>query len=76
MTLTEKITWMNKGIRLGEFCRNLSSNSVGQGTKTAEIYCGDEDYAKFLIDALGKLGLGAQCEIFTIDGEYHVEVKL
>jgi hypothetical protein len=42
----------------GENCSNLTDESVGEGTQTAEIYCGDEDYAKFLIDALGKLGLG------------------
>lgn len=76
MTITEKIKWLNKGIRLGEFCRNLADESVGEGSKTAEIYCGDEYYAEFLIDALGKLGIKAECEIFTIDGEYHVEVKL
>ena len=76
MNLTEKIKWLNKGIRLGEYCRNLSANERGQGSKTAEIYCGDEDYAKFLIDALGQLGIKAECEIFTVDGEYHLEVRM
>ena len=76
MTTIEKIKWLNKGIRLGEFCRNLTDEPVGQGSKTAEIYCGSEDYAEFLIRALGELGINAECEIFTIDGEYHVEVKL
>lgn len=76
MNLTEKIKWMNKGIALGEFCRNLTDEPVGEGTKTAEIYCGDEYYAEFLINALGQLGIKAECEIFTVDGEYHVEVKL
>ena len=60
-----------------KFCRNLTGESVGQGETavTKEIYCGDEDRAEFLIDALGKLGITAECEIFTIDGEYFVEVK-
>ena len=73
MTTTEKIKWLNKGIALGEKCRNLTGESVGEGTS---IYCGDEDRAAFLIDALEELGLNADCEVFTIDGEYHVEVKL
>lgn len=59
-----------------ENCQNLTAAQVGEGSKTAEIYCGDEYYAEFLIDALGKLGIKAECEIFTIDGEYHVEVKM
>lgn len=76
MTLTEKIKWLNKGIRLGEFCRNLTDGERGQGTlKTTEIYCGDEDRAEFLVQALGELGIKAECEIYTVDGEYHVEVK-
>lgn len=29
MTLTEKIKWLNKGIRLGEFCRNLADGKRG-----------------------------------------------
>lgn len=82
MTLTEKIKWLNKGITLGKWrakvekCQNLTDSPVGQGSKTAEIYCGDEYYAEFLIRALGELGIKADCEIFTVDGEYHVEVKL
>lgn len=80
MTVTDKIKWMNVGIGLqkhfGEKCQNLTSAQVGQGSKTAEIYCGDEYYAEFLIRALGELGIKAECEIFTVDGEYHVEVKL
>ena len=73
MTTIEKIKWLNKGIRLGEFCRNLTGKPVGEGT---EIYCGDEDRAEFLVQALGELGIKAACEIYTVDGEYHVEVKL
>ena len=41
-----------------------------------EIYCGDEDRAEFLISALDTLGLNTECEVFTVDGEYFVEVKL
>lgn len=40
------------------------------------LYCGDEDRAEFLIQALGELGIKAECEIYTVDGEYHVEVKI
>ena len=29
MTITEKIKWLNKGIRLGEFCRNLTDGKRG-----------------------------------------------
>ena len=82
MNITEKIRWMNVGIGLGKWraqvenCQNLTDGKRGQGSKTAEIYCGDEDYAEFLIRALGELGIKADCEIFTVDGEYHVEVKL
>ena len=56
-----------------ENCRNLTDESVGEGTS---IYCGDEDRAEFLIQALGELGLNADCEIYTIDGEYFVGVIL
>lgn len=57
-------------------CRNLTDGKRGQGSKTAEIYCGDEYYAEFLIRALGELGIKAETEIYTVDGEYHVEVKM
>ena len=80
MTVTDKIKWMNVGIGLqkhfGEKRQNLTDEPVGEGSKTAEIYCGDEYTAEFLIRALGELGIKADCEIFTVDGEYHVEVKL
>lgn len=80
MTVTDKIKWMNVGIGLqkhfGEKRQNLTDKPVGEGSKTAEIYCGDEYTAEFLIRALGELGIKADCEIFTVDGEYHVEVKL
>ena len=64
----DKFKWINLGI-------NLQKNH-GKLGKTANIYCGDEDRAQFLIDALGQLGLKAECDIYTVDGEYHLEVKL
>ena len=82
MNLTEKLKWFNSGIRLGKWraqvenCKNLTPEQVGEGSKTAEIYCGDEYYAEFLIGALGQLGIKADTEIYTVDGEYHVKVKL
>lgn len=39
------------------------------------IYCGDEYTAEFLVRALAQLEI-RDTEIFTIDGEYHVEVRL
>ena len=42
-----------------------------------EIYCGDEDTAHFFVGALGQLGYEAEdLEVFTIDGEYFVDVKI
>lgn len=82
MNLTEKIKYINQGMRLQRYvdevekCQDLTDDKRGQGTQTTEIYCGSEDYAEFLIQALGKMGLGASCETYTIDGEYHVEVRL
>ena len=66
METIEKIKWLNRGIALGKKCRILTDGKRGQGSKTAEIYCGDE----FLLWTLGELGLNAECEIYT------VEVKL
>jgi hypothetical protein len=40
-----------------------------------EIYCGNEETAQFLIDALRELKIKAECNVFTCDGEYFVEVK-
>ena len=65
MDLTERIKAINLGMALQQRV----------GGKTADIYCGDEYYAAFLIDALGKLNIKAQCETYTVDGEYFVEVK-
>lgn len=65
--LTQRIKDINTGVALGKRSQ--------RDYKPAEIYCGDEDRAAFLVMALAELGLDAQCEIFTIDGEYHVEVK-
>ena len=40
------------------------------------VYCGDETTAEFLKDVLIQtLGLLVKCEIFPIDGEYHLEVE-
>lgn len=64
----DKIKWINMGM-------NLQKNH-GKLGKTAEIYCGDEDRAEFLIDALGQLGIKGEFETYTVDGEYHVEVKI
>lgn len=44
-------------------------------TATKEIYCGNEETASFLIDALEQLNIKVKSEIFTIDGEYYVEIK-
>ena len=68
METMERFKWINLGMSL--------QKSHGKLDKTAEIYCGDEDRAEFLVQALGELGLKAECEIYTVDGEYHVEVKL
>lgn len=43
--------------------------------ETKIIYCGDEFTARFLESALKGLGF-EEIEIFTIDGEYHLEVVL
>lgn len=40
------------------------------------IYCGDEYTAQFLVDALEQLSLKADSEIYTIDGEYVVDVLI
>lgn len=60
-----------KAINLG---MSLQKHHGKQG-KTAQIYCGDELRAAFLIQALGEIGLRAECETYTVDGEYFVEVK-
>lgn len=66
--MMEKIKLINLGM-------SLQKNRCKLG-KTACIYCGDEDRAAFLIEALGELGLDAECETYTIDGEFHVKVIL
>lgn len=68
MKTMERFKWINLGMSL--------QKNHGKLGKTAEIYAGDEDRAEFLVQALGELGLNAECEIYTVDGEYHVEVKL
>ena len=51
-------------------------NAKADKDKKTEIYCGDEETAHFLIDAIGQLKIKAECEIFTVDGEYFVQVKI
>ena len=68
MEVMERFKWINLGMSL--------QKNHGKFDKTANIYAGDEDRAEFLVQALGELGLRAECEIYTVDGEYHVEVKL
>ena len=63
-----KIKWINMGMSL--------QKNHGRLGKTAEIYCGDEDYARFLIDAFGQLGIEGDFDTYTIDGEYFVEVRV
>lgn len=58
-----------------EVCQNLTDDKRGQGAKTAEIYCGTEENAEFLLQALGQLGIKAEYEIFTVDGEFMLEVR-
>lgn len=43
---------------------------------TKQIYCGDEYTAAFLENALTELLEKVECETFTIDGEYFLEVTL
>lgn len=70
--LTEKI----KNINLGMAFQKRASRIQQMPKKPVKIFCGDEDRADFLLQALGQLGLNAECKIYTVDGEYHVEVKL
>ena len=70
--LTEKI----KNINLGMAFQKMASRIQQMPKKPVKIFCGDEDRTEFLLQALGQLGLNAQCEIFTVDGEFMVEVKL
>ena len=78
MTTQERIIKVKKlRLKFADKCRNLTGSPVGEGKpKTANIYAGDEDRAEFLVQALGELGINAECEIYTTDGEYMVEVRL
>ena len=67
--LTEKIKNINLGMAFQKRASRIQQKPV-------EIYCGDEDRAEFLLQALGELGLNAEREIYTINGEYYVEVRL
>ena len=70
--LMEKI----KNINLGMAFQKRASRIQQMPKKPVKIYCGDKDRAEFLLQALGQLGLNAQCEIYTTDGEFMGEVKL
>ena len=70
--LMEKI----KHINLGMAFQKRASRIQQKPKKPVEIFCGDEDRAEFLVQTLGELGLNAEREIYTINGEYYVEVRL
>ena len=70
--LMEKI----KNINLGLAFQKRASRIQQMPKKPVEIFCGDEDKAEFLVQTLEELRLNAECEIYTVDGEYHVEVRL
>lgn len=76
MTATEKIKWMNKGIALAKLTDDINerTDALIEGT-AKEIYCGDEDRAEFLMSALLELGYKGDFDVFTVDGEYFVEVN-
>lgn len=74
MTVTEKIKWLNKGIRLGEFCRNLTDGKRGQGT-SKRIYLGTEDELMLFRRINATLGLNLDYEVEDVDGEIEVVVK-
>lgn len=55
--------------------KRIEAREEAKKVKRTSVYCGDEETAEFLINALQLLEYGAEYEIFTIDGEFHVEVK-
>ena len=67
--LMEKIKNINLGMAFQKRASRIQQKPV-------KIYCGDKDRAEFLLQALGQLGLNAEREIYTINGEYYVEVRL
>ena len=69
--LMEKI----KNINLGMAFQKRASRIQQKPKKPVKIFCGDEDRAEFLVQTLGELGLNAEREIYTINGEYYVEVR-
>ena len=56
--------------------KRIEDREAAKRVKKYEVYTGTEDLAHFLIDALEQLELGAECEVFTCDGEYFVEVVI
>lgn len=69
---------MEQGKYLKQRIKDINTGmGLAKKIHPATIYCGDEDRAEFLILALEELGINTdQCETFTVDGEYHVEVKI
>lgn len=56
------------------FKRRAPKEKKAKKKKTEEIYCGDDTTAEFLAAALAQVGM-KNTEIFTVDGEYFVEVR-
>lgn len=79
MNLTEKIKYINQGMRLQRYvdevenCRNLTGAPVGEGT-SKRIYCGTEDYVEFFETVISTLGLDVKYEIEDVDGELELVV--
>lgn len=74
MKTIEKIKWLNKGIRLGEMCRNLTDGKRGQGIEK-RIYAGTEDYVEFFETIISTLGLQVDYEVEDCDGEKEIVIR-
>lgn len=73
MKTIEKIKWLNKGISMGERCRNLTGAPVGEGA-SKRIYCGTEDYVEFFETVISTLGIDVNYRIEDCDGELEITV--
>lgn len=79
MNLTEKIKYINQGMRLQRYvdevenCRNLTGGKRGQGAEK-RIYAGTEDYVEFFETVISTLGLDVKYEIEDVDGELELVV--
>lgn len=79
MNLTEKIKYINQGMRLQRYvdevekCQNLTDAPVGEGT-SKRIYAGTEDYVEFFETIISTLGLDIKYEIEDVDGELEIAV--